>query len=210
MRGRVEWAGVDEAVAVVAAEAEVEVEEEDWGGLSQGEQEERLERYLVEDQGRGFDLGQAPLMRVCLVRKGEGSYEMVWSFHHVMLDGWSVPVVLKEVFRQYEGFRRGEELRLGPAPRYGDYVGWLRAQDMQKAEAYWRRRLKGFGEPSQLRVGRAEGGERGGYETEAVRLSAEATARLQGYVRREGLTLNTLAHGGWAMLVWRYSGEGDV
>ena len=73
--------------------------------------------------GRGFDLGVAPLQRILLVRLAADRHLFVWTHHHLLLDGWSVPLVLREVFGFYDAFRRGEELHLGRARPFRDYIG---------------------------------------------------------------------------------------
>ena len=84
-------------------------------------------------------------MRVTLLRLGAESYELIWSHHHLVLDGWSLPVLLREVTAYYEGYSRGEEVELGRSRSYGEYIRWLRGQDLGAAEVYWREQLPDSG-----------------------------------------------------------------
>jgi Condensation domain len=91
------WTGLDEPLQVVRRRFELPWVEEDWRGLSLGEQQARLQAFLQADRARGFELDQAPLMRCALLRVGQAQYYFIWSHHHLLLNGWSLPQVLKEV-----------------------------------------------------------------------------------------------------------------
>jgi non-ribosomal peptide synthetase component F len=154
-------------------------------------------------------------MRLTLVRLDALTHHFIWSHHHLLLDGWSVPLLLKEVFTAYEAARLNQPLSL-PVPRpYRDYILWLKQQDLGQAEQYWRKTLRGFSAPIRLDVRRptaatSEPGADGPYLEAQVRLSREATEQLQQYGRREQVTMNTLVQGAWALLLSRYSGQQDV
>ncbi|HKP13380.1 MAG TPA: amino acid adenylation domain-containing protein, partial [Blastocatellia bacterium] len=199
------WEGLEEPLQVVRKQVTVPVEYKDWRGLSQAEQQQELERYLREDRKGSFDLRVAPLMRICLIRRGESLYQWVWSHHHLLMDGWSLPLVLGQL--------SGKSEAAGRARPYRDYIEWLQRQDLGKAESYWREALRGFNEPTQ--IGIESSGEPVGEFTErygevSVRLPKAFTERLEGAAREQRLTLNTLVQGGWALLLSRYSGEKDV
>ena len=81
------------------------------------EQQRLLAHLLDSERARGFDLDQAPLLRLTLLRTGEHTYGFIWSFHHLLLDGWSLPLVLREVFTLYEGLRTGQAVELAEEVR---------------------------------------------------------------------------------------------
>ncbi|HVR96291.1 MAG TPA: amino acid adenylation domain-containing protein, partial [Thermoanaerobaculia bacterium] len=196
---------------VVLREVDLPWERQDWRALPAAEQEARLAAFLAEDRRRGLDLAAAPLMRMALFHLGEESYRFVWTHHHILLDGWSLPILLRDFFALYEAGAQGGEARLGRAHSYRDYVAWLGRQDLTQAEAYWRRTLAGFSAPTPLGVDRtaAPAGERAqGVVT--ARLSAGTTEALAAFARRHQLTVATLVQGAWALLLHRYSGETDV
>ena len=183
----------------------------DWRGLSSLEQQGRLEAFLEADRARGFDLGQAPLMRCALLREAEDAYRFVLGFHHLLFDGWSLSLLLKEVLAFYEAYCRGRELRLESPRPYRDYIAWLQQQDLAQAEGFWREALRGMTAPTPLPIGRSEGARlESRYAEQELRVSAALTAQLQGLARAHRLTLNTLVQGAWAVLLSRYSGEEEV
>jgi amino acid adenylation domain-containing protein len=207
------WEGLDEPLQVVGRRVKLPVGAEDWRGLGADERAARLEQFLEEDRLRGFELGRAPLMRLSLFRTGDEAYRFVWTFHHILLDGWSLPVLLTEALALYDAWHAGRELRLGPARPFQEYIGWLRRQDARAAERFWRGALEGFTTPTPLRVegfgaAASDGGAQ--YGRHELKLSVETTSALQQFARTHKLTLNTVVQGAWALLLSRYSGEEDV
>ena len=209
------WEELSEPLQVVQRQVELSWEQRDWRGLSSLEQQGRLEAFLEADRARGFDLGQAPLMRCALLREAEDAYRFVLGFHHLLFDGWSLSLLLKEVLAFYEAYCRGRELRLESPRPYGDYIVWLQQQDLAQAEGFWREALRGMTAPTPLPIGRSEGARlESRYAEQELRVSAaltaQLTAQLQGLARAHRLTLNTLVQGAWAVLLSRYSGEEEV
>ncbi|HEX7241499.1 MAG TPA: condensation domain-containing protein, partial [Longimicrobiaceae bacterium] len=205
------WEGLDEPLQVVRGRVEVPVEAPDWRGVPAAELEARLEAWLREDRARGFDLHAAPLARVTCLRTGEREHRCVWSYHHLLLDGWSAALCLREVFALYESLCEGADPRPEPARPFGEFVAWLGAQDRSRAERFWRSVLAGFAAPTPL--GPARPRDPASPETPALAAAtvrAPLVERLRGVARRHGLTLNTLLQGAWGLLLARYSGEEDV
>ncbi|HVR96912.1 MAG TPA: condensation domain-containing protein, partial [Thermoanaerobaculia bacterium] len=209
------WESVEQPLQVVDHEVPLPLAEQDWSGLSEEERRARLDLHLAEDLARGFDLTRAPLLRVLLAREAPGGHRLVWSLQGILLDGWSLPSLLGEVFLHYEAFRAGGDPRL-PAPRrYRDYIAWLLQKDAAEGELFWRRELQGFTRATPLPGDRGPGGPGAPGSQPAVDqlrvfLSAEVTAALQSFARAERLTVNTLVQGAWALLLARASGERDV
>jgi amino acid adenylation domain-containing protein len=201
------WQHHKQPLQVVRQQVTLPWEDHDLRAFDAVEQERQLKSFLTSDREKGFSLTQAPLMRCALMQTGADAYEFVWSYHHILLDGWSIGLVLKEVFACYEAFRRNEDLYL-PQPRpYQDYIAWLKQQDMSQAETFWRRRLQGFSAPTPLPAGSSETGECAEFQFE---VSADVTAALQQLSRQQQLTMNTIVQGAWALLLSGYSGETDV
>jgi amino acid adenylation domain-containing protein/non-ribosomal peptide synthase protein (TIGR01720 family) len=201
------WEGLPEPLQVVRRDVELEWREEDWRALTPAEQDRRGEELLRQDRERGFDLGRAPLLRLALFRTGADACQLLWTYHHLLLDGWCTSLVFKELFAFYDSFRRGETPRLERPRPYREYVAWLRRQDRGQAEAFWRNALQGFSAPT--RLGREAGPEEGQGE-EVLHLSRKSTEALEDLARRLQVTLNTVLQGAWALLLSRYAGEDDV
>lgn len=208
------WKGQEEPLQVVVERIKLQLEVQDLRGLPAGEQEAALGHYLAADLAQGFDMSKPPLMRLALFRTGEAEHRLVWTHHHVLMDGWCRPLVVGEVMSFYQAFSRGQELDLPPVRPYRDYIAWLRGKEaeMPGAESFWRETLSGFTRPTPLGVAAppAPFDPRARHQVSEARLPAGPTAALQDLARRSRLTVNTLVQGVWALLLCRYSGERDV
>jgi len=202
------WEKRDEPVQLVYRRVRLRWREEDWRELSGEAQETHFQALFDEEQEVGFDLTRPPLMRFSLLRVEEGAWRFLWTHHHLLLDGWSLPMVVQEVFRAYASLVRREEPALPPARPYSAFLDWLSRQDLGEAERYWRGVLAGFRAPTPLGVDRPTA-RTGGSGFEEAWAEVEI-APLQDFARRHRLTLGTLIQGAWAALLARYSGEEDV
>ncbi len=211
------WEGFDEPLQATLAEVEIPFEEVDLVALAPAEQERYLDRHLAADRERGFDLAAAPLLRLALFRLAAGTYQFVWTYPHLIMDGWSERIVLDEINRLYPALRAGAAAAavLPPAPPFAAYVEWLRRRDDAGAEAFWRAALAGFAAPTPL-AGPAEtvadagaAGEPGVAVAESL-WSREESDRLRQFARGAGLTLNTLVQAAWGLLLGLASGRRDV
>ncbi len=202
----------DTPLQFVCRNGEVPWSEWDWRSLPETEQQQHWQGFQDADWQAGFDFLQPPLMRLTLIRCAEDRHYLAWSFHHLLQDGWSMSLILKDVFDAYQALCAGRELRLPTSKPYRDYIEWLQRQDMAAAEHYWRNALAGFSAPTPLfGANKAEAtATEVGYGLNSLTFSTDATARLQTFVQSQRLTLNTLIQGAWAIVLSRYSGERDV
>src|SRR5262245_52237690 len=109
LRTSFHWENLEKPLQVVHRQASVPLEQLDWSDCPLDEREERFQAFLKEDQTRGFVMTQPPLMRLTLLRMAEDLYQFVWSQHHILWDGWSGPLVLKDLLGYYEALRKGED-----------------------------------------------------------------------------------------------------
>ncbi len=205
----------DKPLQIVRKSVEVPFTREDWRDTPAEDQTKRFFDFLRQDRAVGFDVSKAPLFRLTLVRTAGDAYQLVWSIHHAVIDGWSISQVFREVFAVYESRRRNTELALPPVRQYVDYIAWLGAQPASEAERFWRRTLRGFESPIDLASGALEDDgptlEDGDNSQKLqVVVSADLTAALKELARRQQVTLNTVMQGAWALLLSRYTGDEDV
>jgi amino acid adenylation domain-containing protein/non-ribosomal peptide synthase protein (TIGR01720 family) len=203
------WKGQREPVQVVHRKLELPWRKQDWRELDPGARETKLAAFLAEDRRRGFEPNRAPLIRLTTLWLRENVWQLVLSHHHLLLDGWSFPVLLREFSEAYDALCAGRAPALPPARPYSSYLAWLQRRDPERAEVFWREELRGFAAPTPLSVTRPG---RGGsdYDTAQLLLSAEETERLRVTCRNLSVTLNTLLQGAYAIVLNRYSGVNDV
>ena len=213
-RGRFVWKGLAEPLLLVQPAAELDVTVTDWRSLDAAEQDERLADLLRNDRRRGLALDRAPLMRVTLVQRGDQVWHWLWTHHHVLLDGWCVGLVLREVLDEYEARRSAKPAEPAYRRPYRDYIAWLQRQDQSRADAFWRDELADFTTPTRLAFRPAaataameDAAAAGDAE---LSLSVAATAQLEAWARANRLTLNTVLTGAWARLLASYSHSDDI
>ncbi|MQY03035.1 non-ribosomal peptide synthetase [Actinomadura macrotermitis] len=208
-------AALDQPVQVIAKRVEPPWTQADLSGLAAPAAEAEAARLAAAEHARRFDPAVPPLLRLLLVRFGERRHRLVLSIHHILLDGWSLSVLLRELFAVYRD--GGSAAGLGPVRPYRDYLAWLNAQDRDSAREAWLRELAGADEPTlvapaEAAPGRAAAAQAAAVEPGRVRFTVTPglTAALRATAREHGLTLNTVVQGAWAMLVGRLAGRRDV
>ena len=206
------WQDLKEPIQIVRQHVPLPWLSLDWRALAPALQQQQLSEFLAADLARGFDLQHAPLMRLALIRVADETYHFVWSFHHLLLDGWSTPLVIKEVFTFYEGLSQGRSGGVGSGATVPGIHQVVAQAGDGAAEQFWRELLKGFSAPTTLGIERRIEAKitQARYVEQQVRLTAEATAELQQLARTHQVTLNTVVQGAWALLLSRYSGSEDV
>ncbi|WP_327169301.1 non-ribosomal peptide synthetase [Streptomyces subrutilus] len=202
--------GLDRPVQVVVADAAAPWEAVDLGGLRTGEREAAWRRLLAADRERRFDLERPPLVRFTLVGLGAGRHRLVMTNHHILWDGWSSAVLLRELLTGYAGLAGPEPAApVAEGVPYRSHLDWLARRDHAAAEAAWSGALAGLAEPTLL--GAADPNRIDALpERLSVELSAELTARLATRARTAGITLNSVVQGVWAVLLGRVTGRADV
>ncbi|PFD72567.1 non-ribosomal peptide synthetase [Bacillus cereus] len=204
------WEEVEKPLQAVYERLPFTIHQEDWSTHSHEEKEKKLHQFLTADRRKGFLLDEAPLMRVTAIKEAEGETRIIWTHHHILLDGWSVSLVFSEVMEVYLKMIKGELLNLPKSLPYKKYIQWINKQDQSQAEEFWKEELKGFYAPTPLAMERKDQGQEKGYGECVYQVSEELTENLQEWVRNSRLTLNTLVQGAWAYLMSRYSGDSDV
>jgi len=196
-------------IQVVHRSVDLVWDERDWRDHPSTAQDEAFATLLAEDAARGFDIAVPPLTRLTLVRLGEEEWRVVWSHHHLQIDGWSWPRILAEVAAAYEARRRGRAPDLPPPVSYRGFLEWLTRQTPAAAAAFWREQLSGVTAPTPLTTG--------GRATPAARpdelsitLSLEISEALRGLARQERVTLNTAVQAAWAATVAAAAGTREV
>jgi amino acid adenylation domain-containing protein/non-ribosomal peptide synthase protein (TIGR01720 family) len=214
LRTSFHWEDISKPLQVVHKSVNLPVDLRDWREVSKDEQQKRLRVCLEEDRQKGFELSQPPLMRFSLIRLAADLYQFIWSHHHLLLDGWSFPILLKEVFDSYRAITQKSPLPLERPRPYRDYIAWLQQQDLSSAAPYWQQYLQGFTAPTRLGPDQAPAigspVREEDYNRQQTLISEELTSHVQQLARQHRLTVNTLVQGAWALLLSRYSGEEDV
>ncbi|MEM7198651.1 MAG: amino acid adenylation domain-containing protein [Planctomycetota bacterium] len=212
LRTSFHWQGLERPYQVVHRSIRTPLIDEDLRALAPDAQQARLDEILEDDRQRGFDLTAAPAVRMHRYRLADRRHRIVVSYHHILLDGWSVPVVSRELLLELAAERDGRTVDL-PAPRlFAEHVRAVMAMDRAAAAAHWRERLAGFVEPSLANLGGsgARAAARAGVTHVTASLDEPAAERLAAAARDVGVTIGTMALGAWAIALSALSGKTDV
>ncbi|MBD2510596.1 non-ribosomal peptide synthase/polyketide synthase [Nostoc muscorum FACHB-395] len=206
------WESLSQPVQVVYRQVNVTVETYDWRELSTQEQQQQLESFLDSERQQGFQVSQAPLMRLHLIQLDGDTYQFVWCHHHLLLDGWSSPLVFQDLLEFYQAISQGKSLSNTGTVSYRNYIAWLQQQDRDLAKEFWRQKLQGFTTPTPLTVDKplSMREKHSGYSEQQIDLTVPATAAVMSFVRQHQLTMSNLVQATWGLLLSRYSQETDV
>jgi amino acid adenylation domain-containing protein len=210
LRTAFDWETGNKPRQIVLRRVELPWMEDDWRSLNATEQQQLLQQDLAADRRAGFNITKPPLMRFALRRLSDEKYHFTWTFHHLLLDGWSASMVLREVLAAYSGLSVNRKVDFAQPVPFGRYVEWLSGQDFEGARKYWTKYLDGIREP--LRLPNLSRGTRFSAEEEyrTHKIHISSNDGIKQFTRSQRLTLSTAAHGAWALLLSKYSGENDV
>ncbi|NEP63741.1 MAG: non-ribosomal peptide synthetase [Symploca sp. SIO2G7] len=206
------WEEIDKPLQVVYKKVKLPLDHYDWRGIDSVEQQKRLKSFLESDRQRSFDFSQQSLVRLTIIRLADDAYELIFTKHHLILDGWSQSLVIQDFAQHYAVFCQGQEPPSELGTSFGDYINWLQQRDIAKAEAFWRQALKGVKSPTPLTnlyIDNLSNQEER-YDEEVIYLSEATTAALQSLARQHRFTINTLVQGAWAILLSYYTGKTNV
>ncbi|MDI2127082.1 non-ribosomal peptide synthetase [Yinghuangia seranimata] len=177
----------------------------DLTGLGEAERTAELERFLAEDRAAHFDAAVPPLMRLALVVLEPGRAELVMTAHHALYDGWSTPLLMRELLLLYASHGDGAGL---PGTRsYGEFLAWYARQDQGEAARAWAAELAGVDEPTLLVPGAAADD---GLDQVAFALPPDVSGELHRRATGLGVTVNTLVQAAWGLLLGQLTGRRDL
>jgi amino acid adenylation domain-containing protein len=211
LRTRFQWEGLEQPQQMVHKQVECPLKIQDWRDLSSKTQEKQLADCIQKDRKQGFSLTEAPVMRFTLFQLSEDNYQFIWTSHHILLDGRSRFLILRECFALYAGYCQNQEIELPEPHPYKEYIDWLQQQDFSKSEQFWRKTLDGA--PTPLINGWVNDSDSVAeltYADKTLHLTETLNKDLQSLAKSADLTLNTLVQGAYALLLSRYSGEETV
>ncbi|MEV6768183.1 amino acid adenylation domain-containing protein [Nocardia sp. NPDC051030] len=173
------------------------------------ERQREVERLIAVDAGTRFDLARAPLLRFTLIRTDAEAYTLLMTNHHLVLDGWSTPLVVRELLSGYLAAVTGQAIPATPVPSYREFLSWLGEQDDAASMAAWTEALAGVDSPTRAiptlaGISSTESG------MVSVDLTPDALSRLEATVRGAGATVNTAVQAAWALLLAMLTGRTDV
>ncbi|MBO9203419.1 MULTISPECIES: amino acid adenylation domain-containing protein, partial [Niastella] len=199
-------------VQCVYKQTEPAIEIIDYSDRSKEEQKRLIGEYSLRARLRTIDFSKPPLMWIGLLKTTADSWYMIWTFHHILLDGWSVPLLIREFMEVYGCLLKNEPLPERPQDLYEHYIKYIFRKDTHREEDYWRGYLNGISDQTLLPFIAASDRTKGkGVFAEAwLSFDKAVKAQVERYAQQCHITVNTLMQGIWAHLLHTYTGSDDV
>ncbi len=228
LRTYFDWQSSAEIRQVIAPEVDIIWQEFDWSSLPLGDQEQKVGEYLERDRSQGFQLDRPPLTRFALCKLGKNNYQLIWTFHHSILDGRSIILLLKEVFAYYQAYQQHHTYQFSPVTPYRKFIEFIDNQPRNHGQHFWQNLLAGFTKKNDLStqniqqslkefsyISKKSGNQSSNHLIKkdnscSVNLSSEITAKLQTLAKENNFTLNNLIQGIYAIALGRCSASNDV
>ncbi|NKC11654.1 MAG: amino acid adenylation domain-containing protein [Gammaproteobacteria bacterium] len=206
------WDGMPEPIQVVGDKVKLPLRVLVWGTQESSASDARLDALKREERLKGFDLSRAPLLRLVVVVLGPTSYHLIWTWHHIVLDAWSGPVLLDEVLTAYAAYIDGKLPELPEVRPYKEFVAFARAPLDTEASTFWRRTLGDLHETRAVDLGVPEPPrpDEADYQLLFRDLSNDRIPALRVSAATFGVTLNTLVQCAWALVLGNCQGTQDV
>ncbi|MFS0915990.1 amino acid adenylation domain-containing protein [Brevibacillus sp. 179-C 1.1 NHS] len=197
-------------IQIVLEQRKSQISYTDLSSYAGQEQDSLLASMKEQDRAKGFDLTRDLLIRLSVFKKGEADFHLLLSFHHIIVDGWSLGPIIEELFAIYQALAENTDPRLPEPKTFSSYLQWLHQQNKEKAGAYWNSYIEGVDQPTLLPWAKKE--KSSGYQQQKVQLtiSKEDTARLKRVAKEQHVTLNTVIQSIWSIILKRYNNTDDV
>ena len=212
------WEGWERPLQIVLRHTAPRWQLLDWRQYDAGEQAAKMQQFLVDNQNEGLSLGQQPPHRLTLIQLSAQETRLIWTVHHIIIDGWTESLLYKELFTIYEAVLHAKPHDLPQPEPFETFIRWQQQQDWQQAQQFWQKALAGFAVPTPLTVDIGQPLARHDlaqhlrqtYGERRFQLPSALHDALKTFSRQHHLTLGTLLQAAWGLLLSRYSNEPDV
>jgi len=207
LRTSVHWEKIKKPIQLVKPSAIANWTVLDWTKEAEDIQEQKLKSFKDNNKKDGLNFQKKPLSKVSLIKIKKDSFYLVWCCHHLLLDGWSSSIILKDVFAYYNSLIHKKEVTLEPIPSYKSYLNWLKETDLDEAKNFWIETFKGFKNPFLFNQNQSKL-----HETvkNHLNLSIDTSKKAESLAKANQVTLNTLFQGIWALVISKYSNSYDI
>jgi len=184
--------------------------QEDIRTLTDGQKSRFIKDFENQDRRRGFDITTDHLIRFAVIQLEEKVFRCILSFHHIIMDGWCLGILLKELFTSYNNYKTGTKSVLPSPSQFKSYINWLGNQNKEEAAEFWKNYLKGYKGTATL-PGSMERNEKSNQtKLHEFSFDEKTTRNVNTFVQNQGVTLNTLFQALWGLLLQKYNRTDDV
>ncbi|MGE5458693.1 MAG: condensation domain-containing protein, partial [Methanococcaceae archaeon] len=204
--------GLKEPVQLIMKKVELPLKIIEMNDFEELVQTKKINELKLSERVEGFKLNLPPLMRIIVIKISEEKFCLIWTYHHILLDGWSLQIIFQEVFSSYQTNCMGVDYEIEEMRPFRDYIVWLKNQDYNKTKEFWSVYLKGLTETTHLvnikKTNSSNDEEK--YGEVEVSIPENETNKLKNFIRQNEFTMNTMMLGAWSLLLSSYSNSNDV
>ena len=208
LRTTFHWKETDKLLQVVHKDVELFWSQEDWDMRSTNAAQS-IREFSENVKNEGINISEGPLMKFHLIHLND-CVQFIWTFHHLLMDGWSMPLVLKDVIHFYKSIQDGDSSYYPDAPQYHKYISWLQKQDSENAKDFFKARFENFQEPSYISDHHSPHRHSVQDRHKDLILSGQSRRSLEELSRKHNVTLYSIFQAAWAMVINRHSDKDDI
>ncbi len=201
---------IDDLQQLLLAEVELPWHTEDWSHLNEDEQANRFVQYREQDRIKGFDFSSAPLMRVALFSLKNDRFQMLFTHHHSLSDGWCMPILYNDLMEYYFSLVQNREAILAKVTPYVNYIEWLQKQPQDEAQIYWHNQLSDFDSATPLIYELPFQDHYSEYVEHSLLIDKVTTEKISRFAKENHTTINNILQFSWAYLLHKLSGQQQV
>ncbi|MGB7605430.1 MAG: condensation domain-containing protein, partial [Lutisporaceae bacterium] len=202
---------VSQPVQIVLRKRTGSIRYKDISDLKEEERQSYIEDFVKQDKIQSFELSKELPMRIAVIKTGEEEYEIIWSYHHIIMDGWCLGIIIGDFFKAYSLLKKGKEISISNNYPYSDYIKWLKRQNKEEALAYWKDYLQDYEQQASVPSLYKKTNESIYLECETqFEINEAITERLISMARENQISLNVILQTVWGILLQRYNNTEDV
>ncbi len=205
LRTSVHWKNIKNPVQIVRPSGVMQWHILDWSGDNLNEQNEKLNQLKIDNKKAGVDFNKNPLSKIHIIKVNSKSNYLVWSCHHLLLDGWSGSIILKDVFSYYDGLINNKKIELETIPAFKSYLNYLKRSSPSEANLYWNRIFKGLKKPVLINKSKSAIS-----TLDRTELELDIVNKVKDLTKSFQITPNTLFQGIWSLIISRYTNSKDI
>lgn len=202
---------VEKPLQIVLKDRKAKIRFEDIRGLNIHDQDITIKGIQEDDRKKGFDLARNILMRLIVIQTEEEAYRVIWSHHHILMDGWCLGIIIKEFVEMYESLIGGKSITFPEVIPYSNFISWLEKRDREQARKYWKEYLDGY--EKQVSIPQKDGAKSiEGYKKGQLhfKLGEDASVGLQQLAKDRKITISVVVQAAWGILLQRYNYTDDA
>ena len=210
LRASIHWDNLEKPLQVIHPDVSIPWTFKDWSMKPAEEQEKLLVEFIAQDRKQGLNLSKVPVNRFTLIQFEKEKHLLLWTCHHILLDGWSATNIIKDAFAYYDAICKEASIRLEPIPSAKAYLKELQSFKEAVSKSFWENMMKGYSDAVLLNPALNNNVKETAFDFITLTIPAESSQQIKNVARENRVTLNTFMQGLWTILLSKYTNKEDI